>query len=56
MFPTGIVVDIREIYKEIRNRLTEIKAIEQLLQGKYRQYYHRRFNARQRDHGIRIHR
>jgi len=39
--PHGIVVDIREIYKEIRNRLTEIKAIEQLLQGKYRQYYHR---------------
>jgi hypothetical protein len=39
--PHGIVVDIRETYKEIRNRLTEIKAIEQLLQGKYRQYYHR---------------
>jgi hypothetical protein len=39
--PTGIVVDIREIYKEIRTRLTEIKVIEQLLQGKYRQYYHR---------------
>ena len=39
--PHGIVIDIRENYKEIRNRLTEIKAIEQLLQGKYRQYYHR---------------
>ncbi len=39
--PREILVDIREIYKEIRNRLTEIKAIEQLLQGKYRQYYHR---------------
>jgi hypothetical protein len=39
--PQGIVVDIRETYKEIRDRLTEIKAIEQLLQGKYRQYYHR---------------
>jgi hypothetical protein len=39
--PPEIVLDIREIYKEIRNRLTEIKAIEQLLQGKYRQYYHR---------------
>lgn len=39
--PTGILVDIREMYKEIRTRLTEIKAIEQLLQGKYRQYYHR---------------
>lgn len=39
--PHGIVIDIRETYKEFRNRLTEIKAIEQLLQGKYRQYYHR---------------
>jgi DNA repair exonuclease SbcCD ATPase subunit len=39
--PAGIANDIREMYKEIRNRLTEIKAIEQLLQGKYRQYYHK---------------
>jgi Zn-finger protein len=39
--PPEIVLDIHEIYKEIRNRLTEIKAIEQVLQGKYRQYYHR---------------
>jgi hypothetical protein len=39
--PKEILVDIRELYKEIRNRLTEIKAVEQLLQGKYRQYYHR---------------
>jgi hypothetical protein len=39
--PSGIVIDIRETYKEIQNRLTEIKAIQQLLQGKYRQYYHR---------------
>ncbi len=39
--PREIIVDIREIYKEIRNRLTEIKAIEQLLQGKYRQFYKR---------------
>ena len=39
--PAGISIDIREMYKEIRNRLTEIKAIEQLLQGKYRQHYHR---------------
>ena len=37
--PAGIAIDIREMYKEIRNRLTEIKAIEQLLHGKYRQYY-----------------
>ena len=39
--PVGILIDIREMYKEIRNRLTEVKAIEQLLQGKYRQYYKR---------------
>ncbi len=39
--PREIIVDIREIYKEIRNRLTEIKAIEQLLHGKYRHYYKR---------------
>jgi SPX domain protein involved in polyphosphate accumulation len=39
--PREILVDIRELYKEIRNRLTEVKAFEQLLQGKYRQYYHR---------------
>jgi len=39
--PQGIIVDIRELYKEIRDRLAEIKAIQQLLQGKYRQYYRR---------------
>jgi hypothetical protein len=39
--PPEIILDIREIYKEIQNRLTEIKAIEQVLQGKYRQYYRR---------------
>jgi len=39
--PSGVIGDIRESYKEIQNRLTETKAIEQLLQGKYRQYYHR---------------
>ncbi|MFB3887402.1 MAG: hypothetical protein ACE144_19450 [Thermodesulfobacteriota bacterium] len=39
--PPEIILDIRELYKEIRNRLTEIKAIEQVLQGKYRQYYRR---------------
>jgi hypothetical protein len=39
--PAGIAIDIRELYKEILSRLKEIKAIEQLLQGKYRQYYHR---------------
>ncbi|OGP64804.1 MAG: hypothetical protein A2170_04440 [Deltaproteobacteria bacterium RBG_13_53_10] len=39
--PPEIVIDIREYYKDIRSRLGEIKAIQQLLQGKYRQYYHR---------------
>ncbi len=39
--PAGIAMDIREMYKEIRNRMAEIKAVEQLLQGKYRQYYRR---------------
>lgn len=39
--PPAIIMDIREGYKEIRNRLGEIKAIQQLLQGKYRQFYSR---------------
>ncbi len=39
--PQEIIVEIRQLYKEIQNRLAEIKAIQQLLQGKYRQYYHR---------------
>jgi hypothetical protein len=39
--PPEIVLDIREMYKEIRTRMTEIKAVEQVLQGKYRQYYRR---------------
>jgi len=36
--PRDILTDIREIYKEIRERLSEAKAIQQLLKGKYRQY------------------
>lgn len=39
--PQDIIVDIRKLYKEIRDRLGEIRAIQQLLQGKYRQYYRR---------------
>ena len=39
--PTKIVIDIREMYKEMRNRLTEIKAVKQLLQGEYHQYSRR---------------
>ncbi len=40
-FPQEIVVDIREAYKTIQEKLKEIKSIELLLQGKYKQYYHR---------------
>lgn len=39
--PQDIIVDIRELFKEIRDRLAEIKAIQSLLQGKYKQYYRR---------------
>lgn len=34
--PSGVIVDIRELYKNFQSRLTEIKAIQQLLKGKYR--------------------
>lgn len=37
--PHGIILDIRETYKEIQNRLKEVSAIQQLLQTKYRRYY-----------------
>ena len=36
--PSGVAADIREAYKEIQNRLNEIKGIQQLLKGKYRQF------------------
>jgi hypothetical protein len=36
--PRDIIVDIRQSYKEIREQLTEIKTIQQLLKGKYRQH------------------
>ena len=39
--PPDIINQIRGAYKEIRDRLTEIRAIQQLLQTKYRQFYHR---------------
>jgi len=39
--PHDMIVDIREIYKEVRDRIKEVKAIQQLLQGKYRQYFQR---------------
>jgi hypothetical protein len=39
--PPDIINQIRESYKGIRDRLTEIRSIQQLLQTKYRQFYHR---------------
>jgi hypothetical protein len=39
--PQEIIIDIRKINKGVQDRLTEIKEIQQLLQGKYRQYYRR---------------
>jgi len=38
---TGIVTDIRQTYEQIRDQLTKIRRVTQLLEGKYRQYYHR---------------
>ena len=37
--PWQFVKDVHKIYKEIQDRITETKAIQQLLLGKYRQYY-----------------
>jgi hypothetical protein len=39
--PTGIITDIRQTYKEIQDQLTKIRGINQLLESKYRGYYHR---------------
>ncbi len=36
--PRDIIVDIRQTYKEIRERISEMKSIQQLLKGKYRQF------------------
>ena len=35
-FPPDVVVQVKRQYKEIRDRLAEIRAIQQLLKGKYR--------------------
>jgi hypothetical protein len=37
--PQSWIVDIRKIYREIQDQLTKIKGVQQLLEGKYRQYY-----------------
>ncbi len=39
--PQGIIVDIRELHKEIQNRFKEIRGIQQFMQGKYRQFCRR---------------
>jgi len=39
--PHDVIVEIRKGYKEIQDQLTKIKGIQQLLEGKYRQYYRR---------------
>jgi len=36
--PRDMIIDIRQSYKEIQEQLIEIKAIQQLLKGKYRQH------------------
>jgi len=46
--PTGIITDIRQTYKEIRDQLTKIRGIHQLLESKYRGYY-RRDSDRERE-------
>ncbi len=39
--PMGIIADVRQTYREIQDQLTKIKGVNQLLEGKYRQYYRR---------------
>jgi len=39
--PTEIITDIRQTYKQIQAELTKISVARQLLEGKYRQHYHR---------------
>jgi hypothetical protein len=36
-----IITNIRQIYKRIQDHLTKIRGVKQLLEGKYKQYYHR---------------
>ncbi len=39
--PTEIISDIRQIYKQIQAQLAKVSGARQLLEGKYRQHYHR---------------
>ncbi len=46
--PAGMIIDIRQTYKEIQDQLTKIRGIHQLLESKYRGYY-RRDSDRERE-------
>ena len=39
--PMDIITDIRQTYKQIQDQLSKVMGVKQLLEGKYRQYYHR---------------
>ena len=39
--PAEIITNVRQTYKKIQDQLIKISAAKQLLEGKYRQYYHR---------------
>jgi hypothetical protein len=39
--PLGVITDIRQTYKQIQDQLTKVMGVKQLLESKYRQYYHR---------------
>jgi hypothetical protein len=39
--PIDILTETRQTYKKIQDQLTKISVARQLLEGKYRQYYHR---------------
>jgi hypothetical protein len=39
--PMEIITDIRQTYKQIQDQVIKVMGVKQLLEGKYRQYYHR---------------
>jgi len=41
--PIDIITETRQTYKKIQDQLTRISRARQLLEGKYRQYYHRNY-------------
>lgn len=46
--PAGMIIDIRQSYKEIQDQLIKIRGIHQLLESRYRGYY-RRDSDRERE-------